>query len=49
VANLADRHYIIRSFDDPTPRLIDLTAIDLDPGQTRQTPLPTDGFVSLPV
>jgi len=46
VSNLRDLHYVIRSFEDPTPRLIDLASTDFSAG-ARQVPLPTDGFVEM--
>lgn len=49
VANLTDRHYVLRSRTDPTPRRIDLAATDMTPGPARQAVLPGDDFVSMSV
>ena len=49
VANLAARHYIVRSYDDPTPRRIDLATIDLASKLPRQVDLPAAGFLDLTV
>lgn len=46
VANLRDRRYILRSFESPTPRAIDLTLLDFT-APPRQLPLPTDGIPAL--
>ncbi len=48
VVDLADRHYIVRSHDDHTPRLVDLNDVDLD-GDVRQVPLPREPWARLAV
>ena len=49
VIDLAGRRYVLRSYDDPTPRILALDDLDLSPGAaTRSSPLPSDPrFVAL--
>ena len=47
VANLGGRRYIIRSYDNPAPQLIDLATVDFTPGPPRSVPIPTGSFRTL--
>jgi choloylglycine hydrolase len=47
IANLADRRYIVRGIDDPTPRAVDLTTTRFDGDTPRQVPIPTETFAEL--
>jgi choloylglycine hydrolase len=47
VIDLANQRYVLRTYDDPTPRMVALTDLDLTAGTPMQsTPLPSDpGFL----
>jgi choloylglycine hydrolase len=49
VIDLAGRRYVLRTYDDPTPRILTLGDLDLSPGASMHSiPLPSDpGFVAL--
>ncbi len=49
VIDLAGRRYVLRTYDDPTPRILALDDLDLSPGASMQSaPLPSDpGFLAL--
>jgi choloylglycine hydrolase len=49
VIDLAGRRYVLRTYDDPTPRILALDDLDLSPGASVQSaPLPSDpGFMAL--
>jgi len=49
VIDLANRRYVLRTYDDPTPRILALDDLDLSAGaSTHSLPLPSDpGFLTL--
>lgn len=47
VANLGGRRYVIRSYDNPVPQVIDLGTADFAPGPPRTTPIPAGSFQPL--
>ena len=49
VVDLSTGRYALRTYDDPTPRLVRLKELDLEPGTAMRTlPIPSDpSFVAL--
>lgn len=43
VCDLAGGHYAVRTYDDPTPRLVNLGDLGLDQGERRELELPRNG------
>jgi choloylglycine hydrolase len=49
IANLGELHYIIRSYDNPTPQLVELKNTDFSGPGTRQIAIPNGSFARLAV
>ncbi|HEY5108537.1 MAG TPA: choloylglycine hydrolase family protein [Acidimicrobiales bacterium] len=49
VANLKDRRYVIRSYDNPVPQAVDLATVDFSTPGAREVPLPDGTFAPLAV
>ena len=47
IANLGELRYIVRTYDNPIPQLIDLTRVDLSTAGPRETELPGGSFAPL--
>jgi penicillin V acylase-like amidase (Ntn superfamily) len=49
ISNLTSHRYAIRSYDNPTPQVVELGSTDFTPGEPRQIPLSTGVFALLTV
>jgi choloylglycine hydrolase len=49
IANLGQRRYIVRTYDNPVPQLIDLERVDFSTDGPRQTEMPEGSFAPLAV
>jgi choloylglycine hydrolase len=49
IANLAERRYTVRTYDNPIPQTVELDRVDFDGATPRQVDLPDGGFATLAV
>ena len=49
IANLAQLHYIVRTYDNPATKLIELGHVDFSASGPRETALPHNAFAPLAV
>ncbi len=49
ISNLTDLRYVIRSYDNPIPQVVDLTTVDFTTPGPREVPLPDGAFAVLAV
>ena len=49
ISNLAAKHYVVRTYDNPIPQSVDLTTVDFTTPGAREVPLPDGTFASLTV
>ena len=47
IANLTDRRYVVRTYDNPVPQAIDLSTVDFTGTEPLQVETPQGGFAEL--